>query len=373
MTIELMTIVGARPQFVKAGALSRAVAAYNAGGHSETVENRIVHTGQHYDHGMSQVFFDELGIPPPCVNLAVGSGSHGAQTGAMLTCLETVIAEARPDWVVVLGDTNSTLAGALASAQLHVPVGHVEAGLRSWNRRMPEEINRVVADVLADLLFCPTEAAVANLEREGITRGVHKVGDVMYDSVLHHASEARGRSDALSRLGVGNRDFYLGTIHRAENTDDPQRLAGILEGLGRMRWPTIVPLHPRTRKSLATAALPSAKLVRMVDPLPYMDMLRLEQSCRLVLTDSGGVQKEAYWFGVPCVTLRDETEWVELVAAGCNRLAGASPDAIVSAVEAFEAVGAVLPQDRPKDLYGDGHSADRIIAHLVDAGKKMHA
>ena len=370
--VSITTVVGARPQFVKAATVSRAIARHNAQGGSVRLVERTLHTGQHYDDKMSKVFFDELRIPEPAVNLEVGSGPHGVQTGRMLERIEADLAAHRPDWVLIYGDTNSTLAGALAAVKLHVPVAHVEAGLRSYNRRMPEEVNRVVADVLSSLLFCPTAAAVDNLAREGITRGVHRVGDVMYDSVLFNTTLAEQASTVLARLALEPKSFYLATVHRAENTDDPQRLAGILGAFREAGRTVVLPLHPRTRKTLGAAAAELGGRVRVIDPVPYLDMLMLERAAALILTDSGGVQKEAYWFGVPCVTLRDETEWVELVEAGCNRLAGADAEAILAATRAFESHGAGLPGDRPSGLYGDGRSADRIAAILA-GGTSAHA
>jgi len=364
-TVKVITVVGARPQFVKAAAVSRAVAAHNDGAGTVRLRERIVHTGQHYDQNMSETFFDELRIPRPAENLGVGSGPHGRQTGAILERLERVLADDEPDGVLVYGDTNSTLAGALAAAKLHVPVAHVEAGLRSFNRRMPEEINRIVADHVSALLFCPTAAAVDNLAAEGVTEGVRQVGDVMYDSVLYNAALAEGASDVMRRLGLEPKSFCLATVHRAENTDDPERLAGICAAFERIDTPIVLPLHPRTRKTLGRGLERLGRRVRAIDPAPYLDMLTLTGNARIVLTDSGGLQKEAYWLGTPCVTLRDQTEWVELVAAGCNRLAGADAGAIVAAVEAFEAVGAALPAGRPADLYGDGHAAERIVAVLA--------
>ncbi len=330
------------------------------------LDERIVHTGQHYDDNMSKVFFDELEIPLPQVNLEVGSGTHGQQTGAMLEKIEQVLIENRPDWVLVYGDTNSTLAGALAAVKLHIPVAHVEAGLRSFNRRMPEEINRVVADSVADLLLCPTTTAVANLAREGAAGAVQQVGDVMYDSVLFNTQLARRRSRIMQDLALAEKSFYLATIHRAENTDDPARLEGIIRGLERLERPIVLPLHPRTRKTLGSRLGSLGGRVRVIEPVSYLDMLCLESHARMILTDSGGVQKEAYWFSVPCLTLRDQTEWVELVECGCNRLVGAEAEAIVQGAGAFESAGASLPQDRPRDLYGDGHAAEKIVDLLTN-------
>jgi UDP-N-acetylglucosamine 2-epimerase len=361
--LRVTTIVGARPQFVKAAAVSRAIARRNGADGCRIVQS-IIHTGQHYDRDMSDVFFRELGIPAPAANLGVGSASHGVQTALMLQRLEDLLLAQRPHWVLVYGDTNSTLAAALAAAKLHVPLAHVEAGLRSFDRRMPEEVNRVVADVLSNLLLCPTDAAVENLRLEGITRGVHKVGDVMYDCLLA-ARAAAGGCDVLGRLGLSKRGYYLATVHRAENTDDPQRLAAILAGLRRLERTVVLPLHPRTRAVLGDAQ-PGGNIMA-TGPASYGDMLVLQQHARVVLTDSGGVQKEAFWLGVPCVTLRDSTEWVELVACGCNVLAGADADGIAAAVERFERAGACLPACRPTDLYGDGRSADRILEILASA------
>lgn len=359
--VKITTVVGARPQFIKAAAVSRAIVAFNGTRTNIRIDERIVHTGQHYDENMSKVFFDDLQIPRPAVNLEVGSGSHGAQTGLMMGRLERVLLEDKPDWVLIYGDTNSTMAGALVAVKLHIPVAHVEAGLRSYNRRMPEEINRVVVDCLSTLLFCPTETAVRNLAKEGITKGVHRVGDVMYDSLLFNVRLAEESSDVFRRLGLEPKSFYLATVHRAENTDDPERLAGILAAFQRIDRPIVLPLHPRTRKTLGAGLANLDGEVCVIDPVSYLDMLVLEKNARMILTDSGGVQKEAYWFGVPCVTLREETEWVELIEARCNRLAGAAPETILGAVEAFETDGATLPANRPTDLYGDGRSAQRIV------------
>ena len=355
--MKIVSVVGARPQFVKAAPVSEALL---AAGHREV----LVHTGQHYDANMSAVFFEELGIRAPDVNLEVGSGAHGAQTGAMLGGIEKVLLAERPDWALVYGDTNSTLAGALAAAKLHVPVAHVEAGLRSFNRAMPEEINRVVADHLSTLLLCPSETAAANLAAEGVVRGVHVVGDVMYDAVLHFAAVARERSAALRRLGLARRGYLLATVHRAENTDDPRRLGEILKAFGELGEAVVFPLHPRTAGVLSGrggAGVPDN--VRLVEPVGYLDMLVLEENARAILTDSGGVQKEAYWLGVPCVTLRDETEWVETVEAGGNVLTGADARRIVEAVARVPAMAAA---ERPP-LYGDGRTAARCVRAMEES------
>ncbi|MBN1866077.1 UDP-N-acetylglucosamine 2-epimerase (non-hydrolyzing) [Candidatus Sumerlaeota bacterium] len=361
--MKILTVVGARPQFIKAAMVSRAVARHNAAAlpTAPPVVEEIVHTGQHYDHGMSQAFFDEMEIPGPAVNLGVGSGTHGETTAAMLRGLEAEIVARRPDWVLVYGDTNSTLAGALAAAKLHVPVAHVEAGLRSFNKRMPEEINRLVADHVSTLLFCPTRAAVENLASEGIADGVHAVGDVMYDAALAFGDLARQHSDVLDRLGLAPKGYALATCHRAENTDSGERLAAILDGLGRVAEsvPVVLPLHPRTRERIERFGFAKrAERLRTVEPVSFLDMIRLEQEARAILTDSGGVQKEAYFHGVPCVTLRDETEWVETVEAGWNTLAGADADAIAQAARDAS-------PGRPIADYGDGHAADKILSILL--------
>jgi UDP-N-acetylglucosamine 2-epimerase len=352
LAVKVVSIVGARPQFIKAVALSRALRRE----HHEV----LVHTGQHYDEPMSQAFFDELGLPEPDYRLGVGSGSHGQQTGRMLERVEEVLLRERPGWALVYGDTNSTLAGALAAAKLGIRLAHVEAGLRSGDRRLPEEINRVLADHCSDLLFCPTPTAVTNLNREGIRAGVHLVGDVMYDSLLQHLPLAEEKSDALERLGVSSGVYYLATIHRAANTDDPARLADILEGLRRLHGPVVFPVHPRTRKAAEAASLAMADGLLAVDPVGYGDMLVLEKNARCVLTDSGGVQKEAYLLAVPCVTLREETEWPETLEGGWNILAGTDPERIVSAATR------PAPEGRPALCFGDGRAAERIVRVLED-------
>lgn len=319
----------------------------------------MVHTGQHYDANMSDVFFAELGIPRPDHALEIGSGPHGAQTGAMLAAVEQVLQSEEPDLVLVYGDTNSTLAGALAAAKLHVPVAHVEAGLRSFNRRMPEEINRVLTDQLSELLFTPSPAARDNLAAEGIARGVHVVGDVMVDAVLQHRTRSERMSRVLDELGLQPRSYYAATMHRAENTDDPDRLARLVDCLGRLDRPVVLALHPRTRKQLDAFGIRPGAGLRLVRPLGYLDMLKFQGSAALVLTDSGGVQKEAYLLGVPCVTLRSETEWVETVETGWNVLVDADPDRIRRAVGDLTRPPALRPM-----IYGDGTASQLIVDHL---------
>lgn len=340
---RVLTVVGARPQFIKAAALSRAFAA-----HPE-IEEVLLHTGQHFDTAMSEVFFAELGIAAPRCNLGIHGGGHGEMTGRMLCGIERAIESERPDLVVVPGDTNSTLAGALAAAKLGVAVAHLEAGLRSFNRKMPEETNRVLTDHMSSLLLCPSGTAVANLRREGITAGVHEIGDVMYDAALHAAEQAR-HSDVLERLGIAGQRYAVATVHRAESTDDPQRLGEILawlrEQAGEFR--VVLPLHPRTRARIAAAGLAIGDIL-VCEPIGYLDMQRLLQSALALFTDSGGLQKEAYFHRVPCVTLRDETEWVETVAAGWNRL-WKGPD---------------FAPRREVSLYGDGHAAERAAALIA--------
>jgi UDP-GlcNAc3NAcA epimerase len=352
--MRIVSIIGARPQFIKAAPLSRALR------RNPTTHELLLHTGQHYDDAMSAVFFRELDLPTPDVNLGVGSGSHAAQTADMLTGIEVVLRQARADGMVIYGDTNSTLAGALAAAKLQIPVAHVEAGLRSYDRTMPEEINRVVADHLATLLFCPTPTAQANLAAEGITAGVHVVGDVMYDALRYNLELAALLPDPLPALDVTPHGYLLVTVHRAANTDDPARLAAIVAALNALDEPVVFPVHPRTRTALAAADLTLAAQVRAIPPVGALEMLRLEQQARLILTDSGGVQKEAYWLAVPCLTLRDETEWVETVAQGWNCLVGTDPARIQAAVAGFH------PQGTPPALFGDGHTAERIARILEE-------
>ena len=439
--MKIATIIGARPQFIKAATISRAIAEHNRNAPASAIEETLIHTGQHYDDDMSAIFFRELEIPEPKYNLNIGSGSHGMQTGQMLAAIEKVLIEEKPDWVLIYGDTNSTLAGALAAAKLHIPIAHVEAGLRSFNRHMPEEINRIVADQLSTLLLCPSQVAVNNLAAEGIggnamvrqahhdtfscpplegvgggspspntlplTPNVIITGDVMADALQFAATKAAAQSDIVERLDLKPQGYILATVHRAENTDDPKRLSNIMAALSELaeREPVILPLHPRTKKILErTSNLEHRTLnveprtlnieqsssveprtlnieqsssveprtlnveprtlnierpsLRIIDPLGYFDIIALEGSARMLLTDSGGMQKEAYWLKVPCITLRDETEWVETVASGWNILTGADRDRIVTAVRSFKS-----PSDHPP-LYGDGQAAEKILSIL---------
>jgi len=343
--MKVLSIVGARPQFVKCAPVSREV--------RKVHEEVLVHTGQHYDYLLSEVFFRDLGIPTPDYHLDIGSGSHGVQTGRMLAAIEEVIAKEEPGIVLVYGDTNSTLAGALAAAKMHVPVAHVEAGLRSFDRRMPEEVNRILTDHCSDILFCPTATAVRNLAAEGVTAGVHLTGDVMVDALQQNLPLARERSTVdLPRKG-----YYLATVHRASNTDDPAALRAIMGAFALLDGPVVFPVHPRTQKKLAGYGIAPAANVRIVEPLPYFDMLALLSGARAVLTDSGGVQKEAYILEVPCVTLRENTEWVETVEDGWNVLVGADTNRIVAETEK-----AGDARRRHSARFGDGHAAERIAA-----------
>jgi UDP-GlcNAc3NAcA epimerase len=359
--MKVVTVVGARPQFIKAAALSRAI----RDEYADKIEEVLIHTGQHYDENMSKVFFDELDIPHPRYNLEVSGGQHGAMTGRMLEGIERVLLEEKPDWLLIYGDTNSTLAGAIAAAKLHIPIAHVEAGLRSFNMHMPEEINRILADRVSSLLFCPTETAVKNLHAEGIRDGVHNVGDVMYDVALFYRDRARSQSTILVSLGIRQNSFALATCHRAENTDDPKRLAEILSALTEIarELPVVLPLHPRTRKLVGEYGLSQyLEALIITEPLSFLDMVALEQTARFILTDSGGVQKEAFFYGVPCITMRDETEWVETVDSGWNRLTGASRELIIAATNEIIVSRPLTDDIKP---YGQGRAASNILATLV--------
>ena len=384
--IKLVTVIGARPQFIKAATVRRAIQAFNSGRSlgrntkpNKKIQEILVHTGQHYDYLMDKVFFEELQLPHPDHHLGAGSGSHARQTGIMLERIEAVLQKEKPQGVVVYGDTNSTLAGALTAAKLHIPVAHVEAGLRSYQRTMPEEINRLLTDHLSTLLFCPTASAVSNLEREGIKDGkkkvVKKVGDVMYDSILYYSKIAETKSTILKELGLFSSNtrhstldtphYYLATLHRAENTDNAERLGSLLKALSAIgkKAPVILPLHPRTSKMIKVhRLLPKSEGLRLIDPVSYFDMLTLEKNAKAILTDSGGVQKEAYWLNVPCLTLREETEWVDIVAEGWNRLVGFETKTILKGIYHFEKKGRSNP--RPW-VFGDGKASQKIVQLLV--------
>jgi UDP-N-acetylglucosamine 2-epimerase len=352
--MKILTVIGARPQFIKATPVSKAL---REAGHSEF----LLHTGQHYDQKMSQVFFEDMGIPTPDVNLNIGSGNHGWQTGQMLLGIENVLLTETPDWVLVYGDTNSTLAGALAAVKLHIPVAHVEAGLRSFNREMPEEYNRVLTDHCSDILFCPTQTAVVNLEKEGITQGVYQVGDVMYDAVLQFSDLAQMKSEILTNLDLKPKEYMLATVHRPYNTDQPTKLLAILEAFAELSKTIVFPTHPRTRKQIEALGVKSQlpENIKLIEPVGYLDMLSLEKSAKMMLTDSGGIQKEAYFFAIPCVTLRPETEWVETVEAGWNVLVGSDKEKILAAVKAT-----TWPPGTPDTIFGDGNAAESIVRIL---------
>lgn len=356
---RILTVLGARPQFIKASVVSHALR------ESGVLSEVLVHTGQHFDANMSDVFFEELGMAAPDHHLGIHGGSHGAMTGQMLIEVERVLLAERPAAVLVYGDTNSTLAGALAAVKLHIPVAHVEAGLRSFNLAMPEEVNRILTDRISRWLFTPTDAAAAHLRRERVAEDqIIPVGDVMYDVALHHGARVDAGGRVLGRLGLAPRGYVLATVHRAENTDHPQRLAAIVDALEAVaaQRPVVWPMHPRTRAILQREGridrLPPA--LHLIEPVGYLDMVQLEKHAAAIATDSGGVQKEAFFHRVPCVTLRDETEWVELVEAGWNRLAPPrSADAVSAAVRA--AIGTVGAEVRP---YGCGDAARRVVRHL---------
>lgn len=348
--MKIANIVGARPSFIKAAAVC---AAARADGRLEDV---LIHTGQHYDADMSDIFFTQLGIPRPDIELGVGSGGHGQQTGQMMMALEGTLSDLAPDVVLVYGDTNTTLAGALTASRLGIPIAHVEAGLRSFNLDMPEEINRIVTDRLSSLLFAPTDTAVENLKREGLTSGINRVGDVMIDVLRRSVTWAR--MSILGELGLRTGSYYLMTLHRAGNTDDVSRLETILRAVSKLPHPVVFPVHPRTRAALDAVGLQLEGNIRAVPPAGYLEILALQMHARAVLTDSGGMQKEAYWLGVPCVTMRDDTEWVETLDTGWNVLAGADPDLIAAAADRFP------PEVRPP-LYGDGNSAQAIVERLA--------
>ncbi len=330
-----------------------------------SVDEILLHTGQHYDRNMSDIFFQELGIPAPKYNLGIAAGNHGAMTGRMLEEIERVLLLENPEYVLIYGDTNSTLAGALAAAKLQIPVAHVEAGLRSFNRAMPEEVNRVLSDHLSSLLFAPTRAAVENLKNEGITKGVFHTGDVMYDTAVMFGGISDRRSRALEDMQLSPGEYFLATIHRAENTDSPQRLKSILSALMQLneQTPVVLPLHPRTAKMIDSMGMKTEiESLSLIPPVSYLDMVVLEKNAKIIITDSGGVQKEAYFHGIPCVTLRDETEWVETVEAGWNRIVGSDTGKILTAVQN-------AGKGQPIADYGNGNAATAIVDVLIDKGR----
>ena len=352
--MKLITIIGARPQFIKAAAVSREITKH------DDIEEIIVHTGQHFDVNMSKIFFDQMQIPKPDYNLEINSLTHGAMTGRMIERIEEVLLREKPDWVLVYGDTNSTIAGSLAAKKLHIKVAHVEAGLRSFNRKMPEEINRILTDKICDLLFCPTDQAVKNLQEEGIGKHslarIVKSGDVMQDAAIFYYNLAQKPDFELLEK------FILSTIHRAENTDDPQRLHSIFKAMDKIaqKTPIILPLHPRTKKIIKDLKLKVENLI-IIEPVGYLEMIYLLKNCSLVMTDSGGLQKEAFFFHKPCVTLRDETEWVELVENGFNVIAGSNSNKIYTAYK-------IMIKKNPNyniDLYGRGKASNKIIQELL--------
>ena len=348
--MKILSVVGARPEFIQAMPVSRVLREH----HQEI----LVHTGQHYHYRMSQTFFDELEIPAPDFNLEVGSGLHGYQTARILACMETVLLDQKPDILIVRGDTNSTLASSLAACKLQIPTAHIEAGERSYNRRMPEEINRIVTDALVDIHFCASKEAIAHLASEGITDTAYWVGDVMLDVMQYTREIARRRSNVMSRLNLQPRSFSLVTIHRPANTDDLERLQQIVNTLNAISERIVFPIHPRTRKSLDQINAQFGCHVLAIEPVGYLDMVILEENARLIATDSGGVQREAYFLSVPCLTLRDETEWTATVESGWNRLVGVSPEKVLSSWCNFQ------PPDAHPPIFGDGTAAQRIVQIL---------
>lgn len=345
--MKIVTVIGARPQFIKAAAVSNVIRR----DHNEV----LIHTGQHYDENMSKVFFDELNIPKPDYNLEVGSGNHGFQTGTMLIKLEEIYMKEKPDMVLVYGDTNSTLAGALCASKLLIPVLHVEAGLRSFNMNMPEEQNRILTDHISKTLFAPTKTAVNNLEKEGIIEGVYNVGDVMYDEVLYFKELANKKIDILEKLNLNKERYILTTVHRAENTDDPNRLRSIISALNESKIRTIFSMHPRTKKYIKEYGIKLEDNITVIEPVGYLEMINLEMNADKIVTDSGGVQKEAFFMKKPCITMRDETEWVETVQNGWNVIVGADKNKILNSVLNF------YPKVKQDDIFGDGKAADKIL------------
>lgn len=381
--IKIVTIIGARPQIIKAAALSRAINIH----FSDSISEIIVHTGQHYDANMSEVFFEELGIPKPQYNLNVGSGAHGEQTAKMIIGIEEILVKEKPTALVVYGDTNSTLAGSIAASKIHIPIVHIEAGLRSFNKKMPEEINRILCDHASTLLFTPTKAGIINLEKEGFSTsktqpftadnpGVFHCGDIMFDNSLHFSNVSDVKSSILSKNNLSKNNFVLSTIHRNDNTDNPQNLTSIFEALVAIieehNQTIVLPLHPRT-KNLMEQNLPAPLLskikktsaFKIIDPVSFLDMIALEKNASLIITDSGGVQKEAYFFEKPCIILRPETEWVELVTCGAATIAGSNPTDILNAFNKYSTQEIVFPS-----LFGDGKAAEFICSKMIETFSK---
>lgn len=377
--IKLLTVIGARPQIIKAAAISRAVKTSFRG----VIEEKILHTGQHYDANMSQVFFDQLGIPAPCYNLGVGSGSHGVQTAKMIEGIEKVLTSENFDGIILYGDTNSTLAGAIAASKLHIPVFHIESGLRSFNMTMPEEVNRIVCDQLSSICFSPTQTGIDNLKNEGFfehrakfknnkSRLIINCGDVMYDNSMYFASLAEDKSTILSEFNIKRNSYILTTLHRPNNTDDPQRLSDIIRSLiyitERDNIELILPLHPRTRNlmeknldKLIYDKLMHSSKIKIIPPASFFDIIALEKNAKIVMTDSGGVQKEAFFFEKPCVILRPETEWIEIVEYGAGIIANADPELIINAYDKLVGTSPLFPR-----LFGDGHAAQYIIESIIN-------
>ncbi len=351
--MKIVTVVGARPQFIKSAPVSATIA---AAGYQEY----LLHTGQHYDYGMSKIFFEELDLREPDINLGIGSGTHAQQTGKMIVGIESVLMTQNPDVVLVYGDTNSTLAGALAASKLNIRLAHIEAGLRSYNRRMPEEHNRVLTDHCSDLLFCPTQTAVENLRREGLSSGVYLVGDTMYDALVKYAGLAENKSKILAHLDIKPHKYILLTIHRAYNTDDVGVLETLLFALGKVEYQIIYPIHPRAGAVVNQRNMHIPRNIKLIEPVGYLDMLMLEQNARMILTDSGGVQKEAYFFKIPCLTLRPETEWIETITSGWNKLVRIEQSEIVMAINSF-----ARPPGDTVLSFGDGNASQKILEVLV--------
>lgn len=345
--MKVITVIGARPQFVKSSAVSNVL--------RNKHEEIIIHTGQHYDENMSKIFFDELNIPTPDYNLEIGSGNHGYQTGSMLIKLENIYIKEKPDLVLVYGDTNSTLAGALCASKLLIPVAHVEAGLRSFNLKMPEEQNRILTDHISKILLTPTNTANFNLKKEGITNGIYNVGDVMFDATLNFKELAKNKSYLLDKYNIAPNNYILVTIHRAENTNDINRLTNIVDALNESENNIILPLHPRTKKYIEDYGLKFNNNIKVIEPVGYLEMIFLELNSKKIVTDSGGVQKEAFFIGKPCITLRDETEWVETIENGWNILVGTDKNMIISNIKNF------YPKVKQEEIFGNGKAAFKIL------------